>query len=247
MDSLTHPYHNKQAFLKIGFSLKSRQVIVHGGSEGGEEQTTEYTHVILPADLPIKYILKTILVTIQPSVATTRSMNRVDSDGSESPLPPKPSSPLPTPTAAGGLGSSASYASDLRSSPPIVATGSLSSSRSYNALAASDSLGSSASYGTIPSSLSSTSWSSSLSQPVPTVSPNRYMGPQSKSADFDVASLLREIDDFGPGEEARRESCGLCKELFLAAQMLRIANKSFCSPCHQRVTALAKQRDVKLE
>jgi hypothetical protein len=74
--------------------------------------------------------------------------------------------------------------------------------------------------------------------------------PGALSSEF--AALLQGLDDVvanSPSPQLTnsvRETCGLCKQAFPAAQTKRIANKSFCGPCHDRVTALAKQRAVQL-
>jgi hypothetical protein len=277
-----------QALLKIGFTLKSRQVMYKTSKDGEQvnsEPVQEYTHIIMPGDLPVKYILKTILATVQPSVATPgRAMSNVDDAGSESPLPPMPSSPLPT----NSLASSRSFdmapsTNDHRSSPTMLAIGSLSSARSSSAIPVRTSLASEASSsplsssksGTLPpvsprqaSSLSSaSSWASTIpsspsagtflstrSQPLPvTRSAEPFMAeaytPGALSSEF--AALLQGLDEVanlggGVASAGSRETCGLCKQSFPAEVTKRIAAKSFCAPCHQRVLDLAKQRAVKL-
>jgi hypothetical protein len=80
--------------------------------------------------------------------------------------------------------------------------------------------------------------------------------PGALSSEF--SALLQGLDDVvanspspqpptrNPLTNSVRETCGLCKQAFPSAQTKRIANKSFCAPCHDRVTALAKQRAVQL-
>lgn len=233
-----------KTFLKVGFTLKSRYIIkTDEGAPASSEPVKEYTHIIPPADLPIKYILKTILFTVKPDADKESA--------SASNAQPSPAQRLPI-----GSSPKSNSAVDLRSLVSSVATSDgLGSSRSYASAAPSRSpislpLASAAT----PSKLSRPlpSPSASMSQPLPAVETRAEskaaLEASTSAQGLDVTSMLREIDDLAAAIPAlsREETCNLCKQAFPVETMRHISNKIFCVQCHQRVLALAKQRDIKL-